>query len=441
MRSYVFGIRRRVGTFILASLFLAVSAGGAFAAVPTFVTNKDNEVGELIQTILNNDWLKNVVYNLQDLKALQDLGDMASQIQEVMNNFDVQNMIGEMTGALSEDFMKAVQEKLQGVDMGNMAKLGDILKNGLGGLGDIQGQLGELANIDLGKILNERGPDAAAKETTERLKGAGEAAIKGTKAEASAGAGRSSNTTSTLPPGMSEDKVFAKEKEDAYFRDGKKYTKKEMEAIWQKEGGGVYRDSNGYTWSTGGNTSSPAGQAQAKAVGSVSEYMENVNSYNPMILPANQGAVAQAAIEMTIGKTQGARDAFLLAMSQEQKNLALEGLASIVAKYTDKEKSYRAAVNTSMEQYKDTLKRAQDVSSKTAPGEALKAIAGLLAVQVEQLNNQNILLLNMTDVMADEIKVLDRLANLTIENYSNSLYNNLRERTAQFEATKQQVRN
>ena len=169
--------------------------------------------------------------------------------------------------------------------------------------------------------------------------------------------------------------------------------------------------------------------------------MEKVNSYNPMILPTNQGAVAQAAIEMTIGKTQNERNAFLLAMSQEQKNLALEGLASIVAKYTDEEKSYRAAVNVSMEQYKDTLKNAQEISGKTAPGEALKAIAGLLSVQVEQLNTQNILLLNMTDIMADEIKVLDRLANLTIENYSNALYNNLRERTAQYEAVKQQVKN
>jgi len=169
--------------------------------------------------------------------------------------------------------------------------------------------------------------------------------------------------------------------------------------------------------------------------------MKDVNDYNPMILPANQNAVAQVAIEMTVGKTQGIRDAYILAVAQEQKNLALEGLAAIVAKYTDEEKSYRAAVNTSMEQYKGTLQRAKEVSAKTAPGEALKAVAGLLAVQVEQLNSQNIILLNMTDIMADEIKVLDRLANLTIENYSNALYNNLRERTAQFEMAKQQVRN
>lgn len=429
-------MRKRIGAVVLGAVIIVTSAAGAFAAVPTFVTNKDNELGELIQTILNNDWLKNVVYNLQDLKALQDIANMASQIQEVMDNFDIQNIIGELAGDLSGDFMKAVQEKLQGVDMSGMQNLGNILKNGLGDF-DLGGMLGNLGNVDLGKIFSENGASTAAQAATERIRAAGAEAMK--EAGNTMGTGGTSTTTK-LPAGIKDEQVFSKNG-DKYYRKDKAYSRSEMEAIWKKEGGGAYKDGSGYTWSSGGNASTPAGQAQSKAAGAVSDYMEKVNSYNPMILPANQGAVAQAAVEMTIGKTQNERNAFLLAMSQEQKNLALEGLASIVAKYTDEEKSYRAAVNVSMEQYKDTLKKAQEVSGKTAPGEALKAIAGLLSVQVEQLNTQNILLLNMTDIMADEIKVLDRLANLTIENYSNALYNNLRERTAQYEAVKQQVKN
>lgn len=426
--------RRR---FLIAGAMIFFIAGGAFAAVPTFVTNKDNEVGELIQTILNNDWLKNVVYNLQDLQALSDLGNMASQIQEVMSNFDIQGIIGQVSGGLSGDLMKSIQDKLQGLDMGGFGNLGDILK---GGLGDIKGQLGELSNINLGDILSSKGPQTAARETTERMRGAGAEAVASAAKEASGS--MSTNTTSKLPAGIKESQVFSKDG-DKYYRNGKGHTRAEMETIWKKEGGGAYTTgaNSGYTWSAGGNASSPAGQSQSRALGAAAGYMKDVNDYNPMILPANQNAVAQVAIEMTVGKTQGIRDAYILAVAQEQKNLALEGLAAIVAKYTDEEKSYRAAVNTSMEQYKGTLQRAKEVSGKTAPGEALKAVAGLLAVQVEQLNSQNIILLNMTDIMADEIKVLDRLANLTIENYSNALYNNLRERTAQFEMAKQQVRN
>ncbi len=430
-------MRKRIGAVLLGAVIIVTSAAGAFAAVPTFVTNKDNELGELIQTILNNDWLKNVVYNLQDLKALQDIANMASQIQEVMDNFDIQNIIGQIAGDLSGDFMKAVQEKLQGVDMNGLQNIGNILKNGLGDF-DLGGMLGNLGNMDLGKIFSENGATTAAEAATERIRAAGAEAMKEAENKMKTGSGTS--TTTKLPAGIKDEQVFSKNG-DKYYRKDKAYSRSEMEAIWKKEGGGAYKDGNDYTWSSGGNTSTPAGQAQSKAAGAVSDYMEKVNSYNPMILPTNQGAVAQAAIEMTIGKTQNERNAFLLAMSQEQKNLALEGLASIVAKYTDEEKSYRAAVNVSMEQYKDTLKNAQEISGKTAPGEALKAIAGLLSVQVEQLNTQNILLLNMTDIMADEIKVLDRLANLTIENYSNALYNNLRERTAQYEAVKQQVKN
>jgi len=165
--------RRR---FLIAGAMIFFIAGGAFAAVPTFVTNKDNEVGELIQTILNNDWLKNVVYNLQDLQALSDLGNMASQIQEVMSNFDIQGIIGQVSGGLSGDLMKSIQDKLQGLDMGGFGNLGDILK---GGLGDIKGQLGELSNINLGDILSSKGPQTAARETTERMRGASSDGRKG----------------------------------------------------------------------------------------------------------------------------------------------------------------------------------------------------------------------------------------------------------------------
>lgn len=438
---------KKMALISLCASLVTVSVTGAFASVPVFVTNKENEHGELIQTILKNDWLKNVVYNLQDLKALQDLAEMASQAQDVMDNFDIQNLIGEMTQDLSGDFMDAVQEKLKGdgLEGGLGGSLSDILKGGLGGIGGgfKPPVLSDWGNVDLGDLLDTEGPVYTAKEASDRMREAANEAVRRTNDRAQKGGGLSGkpHKTHTPPPGFSEDKVFYKDG-DKYYRDGKEYSKSEMEAIWRKEGGGVLHDSDGYhTWSTSGNKNSPAGQAQSKATGAVANYMKDVNTYNPMVLPGNQEAVAQASIEMTLGKTKNERNAFLLAMAQEQKNLALEGLAAIVAKYTDEEKSYQAAVNTSMEQYKDTLKKAQEISGKTAPGEALKAIAGLLAVQVEQLNNQNVLLLNMTDIMVDEIKVLDRLANLSIENYSNALYENLKERTSQFEAVRQQVRN
>lgn len=419
----------------LTLLLILPMASVAGAAVPTFVTNKQNEAGELIETLLKNDWLKNVVHNLQGLEALASLVDMVSQVQDVMDNFDIQGIIGEATSFLSEDFMSAVQEKLSGINGGG--GLLDALKSGIGG-GSID--LGGLLKGNLGDLLDKNGPLAVAREATERMRNAGNEAVKST--ETGYGTGNRASTSTKLPPFVPADKVFKEEGSGKYSRDGKVYTKPEMENVWKKEGGGASKNKSGqYTWSPAGNTSSPAGQTAAKATGAVSGYMEKVNEYNPMVLPVNQDALSNLAVEMTLGKTQNERSAFLLAMSQEQKNLALEGLASIVAKYTDPEKSYQAAVNTSMEQYKDTLKKAADVSGKTAPGEALKAIAGLLAVQVEQLNTQNILLVNMTDIMVDEIKVLDRLGNLAIENYASSLYNNLKERVSHYEATKQSVRN
>jgi len=71
----------------------------------------------------------------------------------------------------------------------------------------------------------------------------------------------------------------------------------------------------------------------------------------------------------------------------------------------------------------------------------MQAIAGLLAIQVEQLNTQNIILVNLTDVIADEIRVLDRMANLAIENYATAMYENFQHRARQSDSFKQSLEN
>jgi len=347
----------------------------AEAACPVLVVNKENEYGELIETLAKNKWLKDIVYCLQTIQSVMDeITGIMDKVQGVIEEFKKMDIFSDLVQEISDTLNDVLDDALKAFDLGSIGDaisgltggLTDAIKNGLGGLG---GELSELGGKNLLEIIEKNGPVAAASEITDRAKQAVEEVIKNL----------------------------------------------------QSSGGG---DALG-----------------GKAFGSVKKYLEDVKEYNPIMLPAVQDAVVQAAIETTVGKNIVERDKVLLATAQEQKTLALKGLASIVAKYLDEDKPYRAAVNLSLEQYQSTLKKANSVSSKTSPGESMQAIAGLLAIQVEQLNTQNIILVNLTDVIADEIRVLDRMANLAIENYATAMYENFQHRARQSDSFKQSLEN
>lgn len=427
---------------LCAALVSMVWCTAASAAVPTFVTNKQNEIQQLIETFKKNDWLNNMAFNLQGLESLMGLVDMVKNVEGVLEGFDIQNIIGSLASEMSGELLGEINKQLAGSGLEGIG--GKLAKGILGAIqtGNVEGVFNDLKG-ELVSILKEKGTAEAAKIISERMRKGGEAAI--------GDASDSVKAPASGVPGVAPEKLFVKEG-DKYVRTlpvpgGKPVketlTREEMEKKLRSEGGGWWKESDGSIGGIGvGGTYSPADMAAAgeKATDAATAYMEQVNKYNPAILPANQGAIVASAIEATAATTINERNLLLLSVAQEQKNLALQGLASIVAKYTDPEKSYRAGVNTSLDQYKDTLEKAKGLSSKTSPGEALQAVAGLLSVQVEQLNTQNILLVGLSDVMADEILLLDRLANLMLENYSDSLYNNLKERGSQLDSYRQTLR-
>lgn len=368
-------------------LALTMAGSPVYASVPTFVVNKNNEIQQLVETLLQNDWVRNVLYCLRDVQSLLDLKNTVAQMSDFVKNLNIQETIGQMA--------KDTTDQLIGNLDSDLAKQFQAFKNPKGMLG-----INEI-NQALQKTMKDLGnfqPSGLAKSLD-------------------------------LPEYIKKGTEFVKQGSD-YIRNGQKYTEEEMRKIWKQEGVGAYRTDSG-CFST--RTGDPATDAALLARTGAPEYVKRVLQYNPTAVPEIQQAISASIIDETAGQSSVVRDSMTLNYAQAEKTRALQGLGAISAKYYDQEKGYRASVNESLDQYNKAMSMASNLADNTGPGEAIKAIAGLLATQVQQINTQNTMLLAINDALADEIKMLDRIGNMNIEVYSQALYQNMAENARQYE--------
>ena len=113
-------------------------------------------------------------------------------------------------------------------------------------------------------------------------------------------------------------------------------------------------------------------------------------------------------------------------IADASRTYALSSITSAMAPYMLKEGkgSYREVINKIEEQSKKSLEKTTELSNG-GPSQALRTIAALSAVQVEQSALQNQLLISMIDVMADEIKMMGINAMLNVEGYTQGMHENM----------------
>ena len=138
-------------------------------------------------------------------------------------------------------------------------------------------------------------------------------------------------------------------------------------------------------------------------------------------------------VQRSVTDIIGATDSTLFEKSVYSGNIAdasrtyaLSSITSTMAPYMLKEGkgSYREIINKIEEQSKKSLAKTEELSNG-GPSQALRTIAGLSAVQVEQSALQNQLLITMIDVMADEIKMMGINAMLNVEGYAQGMSENM----------------
>lgn len=146
---------------------------------------------------------------------------------------------------------------------------------------------------------------------------------------------------------------------------------------------------------------------------------------SPMSFSGAQATAAQIAAGS--GAVPEAQQVYAMELADAGRVGAVKEIVKLLAPYTaDRESkaSYRYPIVKIREQADKALERASDHSS-AGPGSALKAIAGLSAVLVEQQNLQNELLIMLADILADDIKMTGVNALLGIEGYTSGLQENV----------------
>ena len=106
---------------------------------------------------------------------------------------------------------------------------------------------------------------------------------------------------------------------------------------------------------------------------------------------------------------------------------AIQEIVKILAPYTadeGTEGSYMYGMKKVREQSEKALEKAAE-HSKGGPSEALKTIAGLSAVMVEQQGLQNQILITLADSIAADVKMSGINALLEIEGYSSGVQENI----------------
>lgn len=146
-------------------------------------------------------------------------------------------------------------------------------------------------------------------------------------------------------------------------------------------------------------------------------------------VPMSMPGMAEGVVEQTIAnlKMDNDRLGAYISASREAKTYPLAEFARFAAKYDEQEnKSYRNVSNKVMENHAEIIAKAKQLANG-GEGDALPVIAGLAAIQAELLANQNAILVEQIDVMADEIRVLTRIGAVNTEAMSAAVLGNMKE--------------
>lgn len=145
------------------------------------------------------------------------------------------------------------------------------------------------------------------------------------------------------------------------------------------------------------------------------------------VAPISMAGAQTVAAQMSSGTTHAIQQEYAMELADKSRSGAMKEIIKLLAPYTadtESKLSYRYTINKIREQSEKAMERAAE-HSKGGPSQALKTIAGLSAVLVEQQNLQNELLISLADILADDIKMTGLDAILSVEDYAAGIQNNI----------------
>lgn len=145
------------------------------------------------------------------------------------------------------------------------------------------------------------------------------------------------------------------------------------------------------------------------------------------IAPLSFAGAQTTAAQLAAGTSSETQQEYALELADKSRSGAIKEIVKILAPYTtdkDSKLSYRYPINKIREQSEKAMERASE-HSKGGPSQALKTIAGLSAVLVEQQNLQNELIITLADILADDIKMNGINAVLSVEGYAAGIQDNV----------------
>lgn len=374
------GRSKAVVAALLLFAFIPSVSYGAVAVHRTDSHIENRTLGFLAQ--MQKIWT-DLLTSIQGITAIKDLANFPDMIKGLTKNLDIQGLIGDLGGDLVKDLSGSMQTALKGADFGEGLFEGLDLNFDMNGIADVENFVGEIDSI-IDQGLDKLKDDLL---------------------------------------GSVKDDVF-----DGIVADGE-----ETQEINIGVGDNQVRIPVG---GEDGYTAEEARIVVTKAISNASKSMKNIMETIPYSQPQVMRSVVDAALNSAPNPI--AQDQALLEVSEEGKLKIISQTGAILAPYVDDEKGYRQVINEAMKQNEQLASSAGELSGGGA-GDALPTIAGLTATQVQQLAQQNSILINIADILADEVRLLGIIALSGAENYSRNLYESTRDLTEIYERTHSEI--
>lgn len=151
---------------------------------------------------------------------------------------------------------------------------------------------------------------------------------------------------------------------------------------------------------------------------SVEAATETVNTV-PLSVPAIETAAASKIVAES--PSAAARKQNVLNTASGAKLKLMEEYASYIARYSGEDSAHRKKVQQIMNETQKIVESSKEYASTVGKMEAQQAIARVGADQIAMLAMQNVMLANMTDILADEVVLLSKIGLAETEEYSEAV--------------------
>lgn len=158
-----------------------------------------------------------------------------------------------------------------------------------------------------------------------------------------------------------------------------------------------------------------AASAAKASVAAATETMSTV----PLSVPAVETATASKIVSESPSAV--ARKQNVLGAASGAKLKLMEEYASYIARYSGEDSAHRKKVQQIMNETQKIVESSKEYASTVGKMEAQQAIARVGADQIAMLAMQNVMLANMTDILADEVVLLSKIGLAETEEYSEAV--------------------